>query len=138
MYLVARRGWRLLCRCAVVCLKVSEEVIQLVQQRRDAVAGLWWGLVVRVGLYPLATGSVAEMMGYPPGVLPLSFSDAMGHPQEEQKKVDVERNIRATLFGLLPLDGLSWFRCSWVMVRTGFLITHRTKTAFQLVLDGIP
>ena len=57
---------------------MSEEVIQLVQQRRDAVAGLWWGLVVRVGLYPLATGSVAEMMGYPPGVLPLGFSDAAG------------------------------------------------------------
>ena len=63
-----------------MCLKASEEGVQLVQQRDVAVTGPWWGLVVRNGLYPLpqalSVSAVAESMGSPPGVLSLSLSDA--------------------------------------------------------------
>ncbi len=52
-HLVAGRRWSLLCSGAVLCLKASKEGIQLVQQGDGAVTGLWWGLVVRNGLYPL-------------------------------------------------------------------------------------
>ncbi len=65
-----------------MCLKVSEEGIQLVQQGDGAVTGLWWGLVVHNGLYPLpqapSVSAVAEKMGYPPGVLSLGLVDAAG------------------------------------------------------------
>ncbi len=65
-----------------MCLKASKEGIQLVQQRDGAVTGLWWGLVVRNGLYSLpqapSVSAVAETMGYPPGVLSLGLSDAAG------------------------------------------------------------
>ncbi len=67
---------------AVLCLKASKEGIQLVQQGDGAVTGLWWGLVVRNGLYSLpqapSVSAVAETMGYPPGVLSLGLSDAAG------------------------------------------------------------
>ncbi len=67
---------------AVLCLKASKEGIQLVQQGDGAVTGLWWGLVVRNGLNPLpqalSVSAVAETMGYPPGVLSLGLSDAVG------------------------------------------------------------
>ncbi len=62
---------------------MSKEGIQLVQQGDGAVTGLWWGLVVRNGLNPLpqapSVSAVTETMGYPPGVLSLSLSDAAGY-----------------------------------------------------------
>ncbi len=74
------RRWSLLCSGAVLCLKASEEGIQLVQQGDGTVTGLWWGLVARNGLNPLpqalSVSAVTETMGYPPGVLSLSLSDA--------------------------------------------------------------
>ncbi len=70
--------------CAVVnvlCLKRAKEGIQLVQQGDGAVTGLWWGLIVRNGLYPLpqapSVSAVAETMGYPPEYC-LLLSDAAG------------------------------------------------------------
>ncbi len=81
-HLVAGRRWSLLCSGTVLCLKTSKEGVQLVQQADGAVTGLWWGLVVRNGLYPLPQApsvyAVAETMGYPPGVLSLGLSDATG------------------------------------------------------------
>ncbi len=77
-HLVAGRRWSLLCSGAVLCLKVSKEGIQLVQQGDGAVTGLWRGLVVRNGLNPLpqalSVSAVAKTMGYPPGVLSLGLS----------------------------------------------------------------
>ncbi len=74
-HLVAGRRWSLLCSGAVLCF-ASKEGIQLVQQGDGAVTGLWWGLVVRNGLYCLpqaqSVSAVAETMGYPPGVLSLA------------------------------------------------------------------
>ncbi len=76
-HLVAGRRWSLLCSGAVLCLKASKEGIQLVQQGDGAVTGLWWGLVVRNGLYSLpqapSVSAVTEAMGYPPGVLSLAM-----------------------------------------------------------------
>ncbi len=73
-------GVSLLFSGAVLCLKASEEGIQLVQQGDGAVTGLWWGLVVRNGLNPMpktpSVSVVAETLGYLPGVL--SVSDAAG------------------------------------------------------------
>ncbi len=81
-HLVAGRRWSLLCSGAVLCLKASKEGIQLIQQGDGAVTGLWWGLIVRNGLYSLpqapSVSAVAETMGYPPGVLSLGLSDAAG------------------------------------------------------------
>ncbi len=81
-HLVAGRRWSLLCSGAVLCLKASKEGVQLVQQGDSAGTGLWWGLVVRNGLYPLpqalSVSAVAETMGYPPGVQSLGLSDAAG------------------------------------------------------------
>ncbi len=72
------RRWSLLCSGTVLCLKASKEGVQLVQQGDGAFTGLWWGLVVRNSLYPLpqapSVSAVAEMMGYPPGVLSLGLS----------------------------------------------------------------
>ncbi len=66
-HLVTGRRWSLLCSGAVLCLKASEEGIQLVQQGDGAVTGLWWGLVVRNGLSPLpqapSISAVAEING---------------------------------------------------------------------------
>ncbi len=80
-HLVAGRRWSLLCSNAVLCLKASEEGVQLVQQGDGAVTDPWSvGLVVHNGLNPLpqalSVSAVAETMGYPPGVLALSLSDA--------------------------------------------------------------
>ncbi len=74
-HLVAGLEVESLCSGAVLCLKASKEGIQLVQQGDGAVTGLWWGLIVRNGLYSLpqapSVSAVAETMGYPPGVLSL-------------------------------------------------------------------
>ncbi len=81
-HLVAGRRWSLLCSGDVLCLKPSEESIQLIQQGDGAVTSLWWGLVVCNGLNPMpqapSVSAVTETMGYPPGVLSLSLSDAVG------------------------------------------------------------
>ncbi len=52
-YLVAGRRGSLLCSGAVLCFKVSEEGIQLIQQGDGAVTGPRWELVVRNGLNSL-------------------------------------------------------------------------------------
>lgn len=60
---------------------MSEEVIQLIQQRTGVVAGLRRGLVVRdcLDLTPqvLSVSAVIEAVSDPPGVLSLGLSDAL-------------------------------------------------------------
>ncbi len=70
--------------CAVVLFCASKQAKKAFSSfsRGGAVTGLWWGLVVRNGLYPLpqapSVSAVAETMGYPPGVLSLGLSYAAG------------------------------------------------------------
>ncbi len=60
--------------------KQAKKAFSSFSRGMGAVTGLWWGLVVRNGLYPLpqapSVSAVAETMGYPPGVLSLGLSDA--------------------------------------------------------------
>lgn len=70
-------GWEVLFFSVVVCLKASKEVIQLIQQRKRAVAGLQRRLVVHDSLDPMSqvhgVFAVVEAVSNSPGVLSRSL-----------------------------------------------------------------